>query len=165
MQRHGVHPIHGAHDAHRVAQSVRQLHRGDAVIVDAQLVGRGAEPRLPEIPPDEGQQADQIAADALQQVFHALALAGEVGVGVFSHKAVHQRFQILIGQLREGSALPGERLFQHPVGEGAADVGGQLRLLPGAGLEDVLQEIAKRTIAVPFKFGGADPQLGAEQCL
>ena len=49
------------------------------------------------------------------------------------------------------------------MGQGAADVGGELGFLAGAGSQNILHEIAEGTAHIPLEPGGADAHTGAEQ--
>ena len=143
FQRHGVHAVHRADDAHGMARAVVQLHRvnagrvgvvGVGAVINAQFKRNGLKARLPQIPLDEPQQPYQIAADAPDKVLHPQRHAGQVGRGVLVHQIVDEFLQFLRRQVFKRLALAAQGAFEYPVGQRAADVGGQLGLLARRGL-------------------------------
>ena len=143
FQRHGIDAVHRADDAHGMARAVVQLHRvnagrvgvvGVGTVINAQLKRDGLKARLPQIALDEPQQPHQIAADAPDKVLHPQCHAGQVGCGVLVHQIVDERLQFLRCQPLKRLTLAAQGVFQYPVGQRAADVGGQLGLLARRGL-------------------------------
>ena len=140
FQRHGIDAVHRADDAHDMTRAVVQLHRvnagrvGVGTVINAQLKRDRLKARLPQIALDEPQQPHQIAADAPDKVLHPQCHAGQVGCGVLVHQIVDERLQFLRCQPLKRLTLAAQGVFQYPVGQRAADVGGQLGLLPRRGL-------------------------------
>ena len=143
FQRHGIDAVHRADDAHDMTRAVVQLHRvnagrvgvvGVGTVINAQLKRDGLKARLPQIALDEPQQPHQIAADAPDKVLHPQCHAGQVGCGVLVHQIVDERLQFLRCQPLKRLTLAAQGVFQYPVGQRAADVGGQLGLLARRGL-------------------------------
>ena len=172
VELHRIHPVHRPHHPDGMPRRAGQFHRrygggvgvvGVGAVVDAQLEGDRPEAGLLHIPLDKAQQPDQVAADPVQQILHPHPAAGQVVLDVFLHQLLHETFQLFRTQTGESVPLAGQRLFQDPVGQRAADVGGQFRFLPGFGPQHELHEIPEGAQRVPLKPGRADVQLRPQQ--